>query len=248
MLARVADRPPGAAGAAWAAGAGGAAGAGSGSGAGAGLGAGAGAGLGAGSGLGAACATGAGAACATGAGAACATGAGAAAGAGRAALREARAVARAGGSATSTSTSTTGGGGGGGAITAAETAPTLVLCTSPGTERATAWTGSWLADLAVGAASAGRREPGAASAAVTTIETTRPEDAAITAVRRATVPALAVIESARLDRGVLGRTAARCRPWMRLDKGKDLSVRLRGELSGSDGGVSPGPGPVRTKT
>ena len=246
MLARVADRPPGAAGAAWAAGAGGAAGAGSGSGAGAGLGAGAGAGLGAGSGLGAACATGAGAACATGAGAACATGAGAAAGAGRAALREARAVARAGGSATSTST--TGGGGGGGAITAAETAPTLVLCTSPGTERATAWTGSWLADLAVGAASAGRREPGAASAAVTTIETTRPEDAAITAVRRATVPALAVIESARLDRGVLGRTAARCRPWMRLDKGKDLSVRLRGELSGSDGGVSPGPGPVRTKT
>jgi hypothetical protein len=58
----------------------------------------------------------------------------------------------------------------------------------------------------------------AASAAVTLMETTRPDEAARTAVRRPTVPAFAATDSAMVDRGVFARTAARCRRLMRLDK------------------------------
>ena len=81
---------------------------------------------------------------------------------------------------------------------------------------------------------------GAASAAVTPMETTRPDEAAITAVRRPTVPAFAVTDSAMVDRGVFARTAARCRPLMRLDKtwtsldAYEVSCRVR------VGGRSPG--------
>ncbi len=76
---------------------------------------------------------------------------------------------------------------------------------------------------------------GAASAAVTPRETTRPEEAAITAPRRPAVPAWAWSWVAMVVRGVFGRTAARCRPWARLDKGLRPLYRLRGELSGSGG-------------
>jgi hypothetical protein len=68
--------------------------------------------------------------------------------------------------------------------------------------------------------------------------TIRPEDAARTAERRLTLDALVETASPIAVRGVLARHAARCRPAVRVVTSSRPLRRLRGELSGSGGGIT----------